>query len=51
MRKVYLDHVAANPLLPEVRKAMQPFLGEVFGNPQSLHEWGDGARDAIENAR
>jgi len=51
MRKVYLDNVAAMPLLPEVREAMSPFLHEVFGNPQSLHSWGDGARDAVEEAR
>jgi cysteine desulfurase len=51
MRKVYLDHAAGMPLLPGVREAMQPYLGEVFGNPSSLHEWGDGAREALENAR
>ncbi|MCX6006794.1 MAG: cysteine desulfurase family protein [Chloroflexi bacterium] len=51
MRKVYLDNVAAMPLLPEVREAMLPFLGDIFGNPQSLHSWGDGARDAVEEAR
>jgi cysteine desulfurase len=51
MRKVYLDHAAAMPLLPGVREAMLPYLGEVYGNPSSLHDWGDGARDALENAR
>jgi cysteine desulfurase len=51
MRKVYLDNAATTPILPEVKEAMLPFLGEVFGNPQSLHEWGDGARDALEEAR
>ncbi len=51
MRKVYLDHAAGMPLLPEVREAMLPYLGEVFGNPSSLHDWGDGAREALENAR
>jgi cysteine desulfurase len=51
MRKVYLDHAAGMPLLPEVREAMLPYLGEIFGNPSSLHEWGDGAREALENAR
>ena len=51
MRKVYLDNAAATPLLPEVRKAMLPYLGEAFGNPSSLHEWGDAAREAIETAR
>jgi cysteine desulfurase len=51
MRKVYLDHAAATPLLPEVREAMLRFLGEDFGNPSSLHDWGDAAREGIENAR
>jgi cysteine desulfurase len=51
MRRVYMDNVAASPLLPEVREAILPYLGEVFGNPQSLHDWGDGAREALENAR
>ena len=51
MRKVYLDHAATNPLLPEVREAMLPFLGDIFGNPSSLHDWGDPAREAVETAR
>jgi cysteine desulfurase len=46
-----MDNVAATPLLPEVKEAMLPFLGADFGNPQSLHAWGDGARDAIEESR
>jgi len=51
MRKVYLDNAASTPLLPEVREAMLPFLGENFGNPSSLHDWGDPAREATDNAR
>jgi len=51
MRKVYLDNAATTPLLPKVREAMMPYLDETFGNPSSLHEWGDGAREAIETAR
>jgi cysteine desulfurase len=51
MRKVYLDNAATTPLLPEVKEAMLPFLGEVFGNPSSLHDWGDGAREALDGAR
>ena len=51
MRKVYLDHASTTPLLPEVREAMIPFLDEVFGNPSSLHDWGDAAREAVEAAR
>jgi cysteine desulfurase len=51
MRKVYLDNAATTPLLPEVREAMMPYLGDIFGNPSSLHDWGDGAREAIDRAR
>lgn len=51
MRKVYLDNAASTALLPEAREAMLPYLGEVFGNPSSLHDWGDGAREALDVAR
>ena len=51
MRKVYLDNAATTPLLPEVRETMLPYLGEIFGNPSCLHEWGDAAREAMELAR
>ncbi len=51
MRKVYLDNASTTPLFPEVREVMLPYLGEAFGNPSSLHEWGDTAREAIEVAR
>jgi cysteine desulfurase len=51
MTKVYLDHSASAPLLPEVRDAMLPYLGMDFGNPLSLHDWGDAPRDALEAAR
>lgn len=51
MRKVYLDNTATTPLLPEVREVMIPFLDETFGNPSSLHDWGDAAREAVDNAR
>jgi len=51
MRKVYLDNAATTPLLSEVREAMMPYLGDIFGNPSSLHDWGDGAREAIGHAR
>ena len=51
MRWVYLDNATTTPLLPEVHQAMLPYLGEVFGNPSSLHDWGDTARQAVEAAR
>ncbi|MFC1939585.1 cysteine desulfurase family protein [Chloroflexota bacterium] len=48
---VYLDNSATTPVLPEVREAMLPYLGEAFGNPSCLHEWGDVAREGMETAR
>ncbi|MEJ5185661.1 MAG: cysteine desulfurase family protein [Candidatus Geothermincolales bacterium] len=51
MREVYLDNYAAHPLPDEVREAMMPYLREFFGNPSSLHRWGDKAREAVEEAR
>ncbi len=49
--RVYLDHNATTPLHPEVLAAMTPFLTERFGNPSSLHAWGQEARQALEQAR
>ena len=46
-----MDNAAATPLLPQVREAMMPYLADIFGNPSSLHDWGDGAREAIGLAR
>lgn len=51
MREVYLDHYAASPIPEEVREAMLPFLDGHFGNPSSLHSWGDDARMALEESR
>jgi len=51
MRRVYLDYIATTPLHPEVRREMEPYLGEFFGNPQSLHFFGQKAKEAIEKAR
>jgi cysteine desulfurase len=51
MRGVYLDNTASTPMLPEVLEAMLPYLKDTYGNPQSIHDWGDPAREAIDDAR
>lgn len=51
MRKCYFDHVATNPLHPEVLAEMMPYFKEEFGNPLSVYDLGVKARDAIERAR
>ncbi len=49
--RIYLDHNATTPLSPEALAAMTPYLAERFGNPSSLHAWGQEARHALERAR
>ena len=48
---IYLDYNATTPLAPEAREAMQPYLGEHFGNPSSIHAAGRAARAAADVAR
>jgi len=51
VRTVYFDHNATTPVHPEVRKAVAPYLGELFGNPSSIHWAGRDVRKSIEDAR
>ncbi len=51
MTKVYLDNAATTPVLPEVLEAMLPYLRDAYGNPQSIHDWGDEVREGMEEAR
>jgi len=47
---VYLDYAATTPLDPEVREAMRQVEG-VYGNPSSIHRFGQEARRVLEGAR
>jgi cysteine desulfurase NifS/selenium donor protein len=51
MKPIYLDYNATTPILPEVARAMTPYLTEHFGNPSSSHAFGVAAKRAIEEAR
>jgi cysteine desulfurase len=51
MRTIYFDYNATTPLDPAVREAMLPFLGEVYGNPSSVHHVGRRARSLLDEAR
>jgi len=51
MKKVYLDYAATTPLDPQVLKVMLPYFSQNFGNPSSIHLWGQEARKAVEEAR
>ena len=50
-RTIYFDYNATTPLDPSVRYAMLPFLGEIWGNPSSVHHVGRKARALLDDAR
>jgi cysteine desulfurase len=51
VERIYLDHNATTPMDPRVVDAMVPVLREGFGNPSSLHWFGQQARAALDEAR
>lgn len=51
MKKVYLDYAATAPTDPEVIKAMEPYFFDKFGNPSSIHTYGQEAKKALEDSR
>jgi cysteine desulfurase len=51
MERIYLDHNATTPLLPEVLEAMLPYLSAEYGNASSIHYFGQQARAGVERAR
>lgn len=53
MKPIYLDYAATTPVDPRVAAKMQAclMLDGVFGNPASLHVYGQDAKQAVEIAR
>lgn len=49
--RIYLDYAATTPVDPRVMEVMQPYFSEVFGNPSSIHAFGQRADAALEDAR
>lgn len=47
----YLDYAATTPVDPRVREAMMPFFSEHFGNPSSVHQYGQKAEAALDDSR
>jgi len=48
---IYLDYAATTPLDRRVLDVMMPYFSEVFGNPSSIHRFGQKAETAVEEAR
>jgi len=51
LRRVYLDNSATTAIDPRVVDEMLPFLEGKFGNPSSIHFFGQEARGAVDKAR
>ena len=51
MKRIYLDHSATTPVDTAVFTAMRPFFSRVFGNPSSVHTFGQQAAAGVEHAR
>ena len=51
MERIYLDYSATTPVAPEVKEAMEPYFSEHFGNPGSIHSWGQKAQAALDHSR
>lgn len=48
---IYADNAATTQVSQTAINAMLPYLGEVYGNPSSLYEFGQKAKEALEDAR
>lgn len=49
--QIYLDYAATTPVDPRVLDAMLPYFNGTFGNPSSVHRYGQQAEAAVESAR
>ncbi len=51
MKRIYMDYAATTPVDPKVLDIMLPYFTDNFGNPSSLHGFGQDAKYAVESAR
>ncbi|MGD2049685.1 MAG: cysteine desulfurase family protein, partial [Chloroflexota bacterium] len=49
--QIYLDHAATTPVREEVVQAMLPYWTEAYGNPSSVHRFGQLANKGLQDAR
>jgi len=49
--KIYLDYAASTPVDRRVFAVMEPYFSQAFGNPSSIHQFGQVSEAAVERAR
>ncbi len=50
-KRVYMDHAAGKPVDPRVIEDMLPYMRSAYGNPSSVHQYSQEARQALDDAR
>lgn len=48
---IYMDNAATTKVAPQVLDAMLPYFSEIYANGSSVYQFGQTAKEAIENAR
>ena len=51
VQRIYLDHNATTPIHPQVVERMAATLRDTYGNPSSVHHFGQQAKAALDEAR
>ena len=51
VQRIYLDNSATTRVDDEVARAMLPYFTEIYGNASSTHQYGQQAKQAVEEAR
>lgn len=51
MRRIYADNAATTRLSQVAKEAMLPYLDQIYGNPSSLHSFGQEAAQALSQSR
>lgn len=51
MDSIYLDHASAMPVDPRIFEFTKKYLTDYFGNPSSLYNLGQDAKEAVDGAR
>ncbi len=50
-KSIYFDHSASTPVDKDVLKSMLPYFSKNYGNASSLHDFGNNALKAVNDAR
>lgn len=48
---IYADNAATTPVLPEIVEEMMPYFKDLWGNPSSLYETGERAKESLSESR